>query len=83
MLEHHRVPITVYIAPGLTNGQADLWWDVLEAVIAARDTVEVETASGSVAYDCSTDSAQDRGQHRDPQLAHHRSAGRTDRTGGA
>ncbi|MBE7184998.1 MAG: polysaccharide deacetylase family protein [Methylobacterium mesophilicum] len=33
VLERHAAPITVYVAPGLIEGRADLWWDVIEQAV--------------------------------------------------
>lgn len=54
ILEKHETPITIYVAPGLIDGTVDLWWDLLEDVVTARDRIEVETAQGRLDLDCST-----------------------------
>ena len=37
MLEKHGAPLMIYVAPALINGTADLWWEVIEDIVAARD----------------------------------------------
>ena len=54
VLERHGVPITIYVAPGLIDGTADLWWDVIEAMADARVGLSMETPRGEVTIDCST-----------------------------
>lgn len=54
ILEKHETPITIYVAPGLIDGTVDLWWDLLEDVVTARDRIEVETGQGRLDLDCST-----------------------------
>lgn len=39
VLEDHDVPVTVYIAPGLIDGKADLWWELIEDVVLVLDEV--------------------------------------------
>ena len=46
MLEKHGAPITIYVAPSLINGTADLWWELVEDIVAARDDLYVPTAEG-------------------------------------
>jgi peptidoglycan/xylan/chitin deacetylase (PgdA/CDA1 family) len=56
VLEKHDAPITIYAAPSLINGTADLWWELVEDVVLARDHVYVPTPEGRVRLDCSTPS---------------------------
>ncbi len=41
VFETHATPFTIYIAPGLVDGAADLWWDILEEIVAAAATLTV------------------------------------------
>ena len=50
----HNVPYTVYVAPGMIEGQATLWWEDLERVIAERDTIFVDLPRGRAEFDLST-----------------------------
>lgn len=54
VLEKHDVPVTIYVSPGLTNRTSDLWWDVLEDVVTARQEVYLTTPEGRVVIDCTT-----------------------------
>jgi peptidoglycan/xylan/chitin deacetylase (PgdA/CDA1 family) len=54
VFEKHAAPFTVYVAPSLINGATDLWWELVEDIVAARDFVYVPTAGGQVTLDCST-----------------------------
>jgi peptidoglycan/xylan/chitin deacetylase (PgdA/CDA1 family) len=54
VFEKHAAPFAVYVAPSLINGTTDLWWEVIEDIIAARDLVFVPTANGRITLDCST-----------------------------
>lgn len=54
VLEKHGAPVTIYVAPGLINGAADLWWEVVEDIVSARDRLSLTTPNGPVTIDCST-----------------------------
>ena len=54
VLESHSAPITIYVAPGLTSGDIDLWWEVLEGLVAAERPFTVKLADGKMRFDCST-----------------------------
>jgi peptidoglycan/xylan/chitin deacetylase (PgdA/CDA1 family) len=54
VLEKHGAPITIYVAPGLINGAADLWWEVVEDIVSARNRLVLTTPKGPVTIDCST-----------------------------
>ncbi|TIT77586.1 MAG: polysaccharide deacetylase, partial [Mesorhizobium sp.] len=44
----------IYVAPGLIDGAADLWWDVVEDIVDTSSRLTLKTASGSTLVDCST-----------------------------
>ena len=44
VLEKHGAPLTIYVAPALINGTADLWWDVIDDIVNARDMLFLQTA---------------------------------------
>ena len=46
MLEKHGAPFTIYVAPALIDGTADLWWDVIEDIVNARDRLTLATPKG-------------------------------------
>jgi peptidoglycan/xylan/chitin deacetylase (PgdA/CDA1 family) len=54
ILDKHKAPLTIYVAPALIDGDADLWWDVIDDIVNASDTLEFTTKRGAVAMDCST-----------------------------
>lgn len=54
VLESHGVPLTIYACPGLTDRTIDLWWDVLEEIVARSDTLTVNMGEVPRSFDCST-----------------------------
>ncbi|WP_157014736.1 polysaccharide deacetylase family protein [Mesorhizobium xinjiangense] len=54
VLERHGAPLTIYVAPGLIDGDAVLWWEVVEEVVARLDRVDLPGAEGMRSLDCST-----------------------------
>lgn len=58
VLERHGVPLTVYVSPALINGTAELWWEVVEDVVEARDILYLGTRNGTVVLDCKTPAAK-------------------------
>lgn len=54
VLESHAAPLAIYVSPGLTDGRVDLWWDVLEAIIADSDRLELDSPWGRFSVDCGT-----------------------------
>ena len=54
VLEKHGAPITIYVAPGLIDGTADLWWDVAEDIVNASDRLTLSTSNGPAVIDCAT-----------------------------
>ncbi|TIW44062.1 MAG: polysaccharide deacetylase [Mesorhizobium sp.] len=54
VLEKHGAPVTIYVAPGLINGAADLWWEMVEDIVSARDRLILTTPNDPVTIDCST-----------------------------
>jgi len=52
VLEAHVAPITIYVAPGLTNGDVLPWWEAVENFVAASDVVHMPTANGTETIDC-------------------------------
>ncbi|RST87327.1 polysaccharide deacetylase [Aquibium carbonis] len=58
VLERHEAPITVHVAPALTEGKVLLWWDLLEEIIATRDVVYLSLPEGPAVFDCDTPTAK-------------------------
>ncbi|TPN80888.1 polysaccharide deacetylase [Mesorhizobium sp. CU2] len=54
VLAKHGAPITIYVAPGLIDGAADLWWDVIEDIVDTSSRLTLKSAAGSMVIDCST-----------------------------
>ena len=50
----YNAPYTIYIAPGLIDNRADLWWEDLSAMIAVRDQIRVSMPKGYCEFDVST-----------------------------
>jgi peptidoglycan/xylan/chitin deacetylase (PgdA/CDA1 family) len=42
VFEKHNCPFTVYVAPRIAEGTCELWWRLLEAIIAKSDAVKCE-----------------------------------------
>jgi peptidoglycan/xylan/chitin deacetylase (PgdA/CDA1 family) len=57
VLEKHAVPLTVYVAPALIDGTADLWWDVVENIVEAGQRLDLKREGGSETLDCSAPGA--------------------------
>ena len=53
VLRRHNVPWTVYIAPGLVNGDTHLWWEIAEQAVAKCDHISIETPLGLLSMSCS------------------------------
>ncbi len=50
----HAAPFTIFVAPGLIDGQASLWWEDLEAVIASRQHIVMHSPKRGINFDLST-----------------------------
>jgi peptidoglycan/xylan/chitin deacetylase (PgdA/CDA1 family) len=68
VLEKHDAPIAIYVAPGLIDGTIDLWWEVLEDIVNARDMLTVAMPNGPVTIDCSTPAKK---RQANARLQHH------------
>ncbi|MGI9401301.1 MAG: polysaccharide deacetylase family protein, partial [Rhizobiaceae bacterium] len=51
----YSAPYTIYLATGLVEGEAILWWEDLETVIASRHRFFMHSPKGRVEFDVSTD----------------------------
>lgn len=54
LFRKHRAPYTIFIAPGLVEGTATLWWEDLEHAVAARDRFVLRSPRGNVDFDVQT-----------------------------
>lgn len=54
VFEKHEVPFIIHVAPGLTDGETALWWEIVEDIVTSSDQVCLPTSKGSLAIDCRT-----------------------------
>lgn len=57
VLREFDVPYTVYLAPGLIEGTADLWWEAIEELVRQQDRVALQmvgSKNGPHELNCST-----------------------------
>ncbi len=54
VFRRQQVPYTIYIAPGLTEAKAPLWWEDIEHIIAAQKKISIDLATGRKEFDVST-----------------------------
>ncbi len=52
VFEKHETPFIVHVAPGLTDGKAVLWWEIVEDIVTASDQVCLPTPRGSLNIEC-------------------------------
>jgi peptidoglycan/xylan/chitin deacetylase (PgdA/CDA1 family) len=57
VLEKHGAPLTIYVAPALISGTADLWWDVIDDIVNAGGKLSLKTSAGREPLDCATPGA--------------------------
>lgn len=50
----HNAPYTIFIAPGLVDGRATLWWEDLELIIQKNDHVELVLPNEKLALETKT-----------------------------
>lgn len=53
ILEKYEAPFTIYVATGLVEGTADLWWRGVEALVRQQQHLVVQTETGLLKLDCS------------------------------
>ena len=58
ILRQYDAPYTIFVATGLIDGTADLWWDGLEAVIRKQDRLLIKTKHVVEELDCSNNAAK-------------------------
>lgn len=46
LFRKYSIPYTIFIAPGLVDGRATLWWEDLEHIIAARERIDLDMPEG-------------------------------------
>jgi peptidoglycan/xylan/chitin deacetylase (PgdA/CDA1 family) len=55
VFRRHRCPFTVYVASGLIDRTVNLWWVVLERVIAGADTIRIPLEGRVRTFACEND----------------------------
>ena len=61
VMKKYNLPYTVYLAPGLIEGTADLWWEGIEALVRQQNCIALQMAgsrNGPHELDCSSSSAK-------------------------
>lgn len=51
LFRKYNAPYTIYIAPGLVDGRASLWWEDLEHIIQKRSRIDLDMPKGKVEID--------------------------------
>ena len=59
----HDAPFTVFVAPGMLEGEASLWWEVLERIIDKRKVIFIDLPKGRLEIDTSTMSKKTKAYH--------------------
>ncbi len=54
IFRRHKVPYTIYVAPGMTDNKSTLWWEDVEHVIAAQKKITVGFPTEQKEFDVST-----------------------------
>lgn len=54
------VPFTIYVPTDYPDGKGDLWWLMLERVIAGADSISVDVDGSALVLDCRTVAAKER-----------------------
>lgn len=56
----HGVPYCIYVAPGLVEGKATLWWEDVEHIIASRDLIHLDLPAGRTAVELASAKQKER-----------------------
>lgn len=51
LFRQYSVPYTIYVAPGLVDGRATLWWEDLEHILASNSTINLDMPGGRTEFD--------------------------------
>ncbi len=54
IFEKHEAPFAVYVATSFPDGEALLWWEILEQVIADSDSLSIDLDDGRREFDTGT-----------------------------
>lgn len=55
LFRHYKVPYTIYVAPGLVDGRATLWWEDLEAILASNERIHLDLPGGRTEIELRSD----------------------------
>lgn len=60
VFEKHRTPFVIYVAPGLTDGAVEPWWELVEDCVAqcTGQELKMTTPDGVLTFDCASDDAK-------------------------
>lgn len=58
VFRRHRCPYTIFVAPAIADGTCELWWQALEAMIAAADRLELAIEGETMSLDTRGDAAK-------------------------
>ncbi|MEL6752093.1 MAG: polysaccharide deacetylase family protein, partial [Pseudomonadota bacterium] len=59
ILFRNGVPFTVYVASGLVEGTADLWWELVEEIVRRNDSIAIPVKNGATLLECETSAEKD------------------------
>ncbi len=48
VFQRHGVPFTIFVCPGFSDRTSELWWEALERIIAATDSLEAPGGRGEL-----------------------------------
>lgn len=51
----HGAPYTIYVSPGLTDGDSDLWWECLEHVVERNTEIAFGAGEGRTVLACASE----------------------------
>jgi peptidoglycan/xylan/chitin deacetylase (PgdA/CDA1 family) len=55
IFKKHNIPFTIYVATGLPDGHAILWWYLLEDLLLEKDEIEFPSPGGPMKIVCRTE----------------------------
>jgi peptidoglycan/xylan/chitin deacetylase (PgdA/CDA1 family) len=54
ILQRHRVPFAIYLPTSFAEGEGELWWIVLERIVAQNDSVSLQMGGDERRFACAT-----------------------------
>ncbi len=55
LFRKYKVPYTIFVAPGLVDGHATLWWEDLEHLLESRESIHIDLPGGRAEIPLQTD----------------------------